>query len=102
MGRFYIPHLGYIEAIIRIPLVKDYEECVPMLVFKSFSPFSLQVLVQLGTMVFDLAMAKIMVEELTCASSMWHQTSMSTVVTASAAGAIKQEYQKTPTPCWLL
>ena len=64
MGGFSIPYLGYIEAIIRIPPIKDYEEYVPMLVLKSFSPFSSWVPVQLGTMVLDWAMAKITVEEL--------------------------------------
>ena len=42
MGGFSIPYLGYIEATVRIPPIKDYEECVPMLVLKSFSPFSLR------------------------------------------------------------
>ena len=70
MGGFSIPYLGYIEANVRIPPIKDYEECVPMLVLKSFPPFSSWVHVQIGTTVFDGAMAKIMVEELAHASSM--------------------------------
>ena len=70
IGGFSIPYLGYIEATVRIPPIKDYEGCVPMLVLKSFSPFSFRVPVKLGTMMLDWAMAKIMDEELTCASSM--------------------------------
>ena len=94
MGGLSIPYLGYIEAIIRIAPIEHYEECVPMLVLKSFSPFSLWVTVQLGTMVLDQAMAKI-VEELPHATSTWHQTYMSSVVTASAASTIEQGCQKT-------
>ena len=90
MGGFSIPYLGYIEAIVRIPPIKDYKQCVPMLVLKSFSPLTSQVPVQLGTSVLDQAMAKIMVEEFTCASSTWWQTYMSTMVTASAAGITEQ------------
>ena len=71
MGGFSIPYLGYIEATIMIPLIKDYEECVPMTVLKSFSPFSSRVPVQLGTMVLDQAMVKIMADECTHASSTW-------------------------------
>ena len=83
-GGFSIPYLGYIEAIIRIPMIKDYEEYVPMLVLKSFSPFSFQVPVQLGTMVLDRANAKITLEELTSGSSIWCQIYISTMVTADA------------------
>ena len=67
-----------------------------MLVLKSFSPFSSWVPVQLGTTVLDRAMANIMVEELACASSMWHQTYMSTMVTAGVPSTIKQGGQETP------
>ena len=70
-GEFSIPYLGYIEATVRIPPIKEYEECVPMLVLKSISPFSLRVPVQLVTTVLDQAMTKIMVEELAHANSMW-------------------------------
>ena len=87
MGGFSIPYLGYIGATVRIPSVKDYEECVPMLVLKSFSPFSLRVPVQLGTMMLDRAMAKIMVEELAHAKSIWWQIYMSTVITAGTNSA---------------
>ena len=66
-----------------------------MLILKSFSPFSYQVPFQLGTTVLDWAMAKIMVEELAHASSTWHHTYISTVVTTGAAGAIKQGCQDT-------
>ena len=51
---------------------------------------NLRVPVQLGTMMLDWAMAKIMVEELAHASSMWWQTYMSTMVTAGMAGAAEQ------------
>ena len=97
-------YLGYIAAIIRIPPIKDYEKYVPMLVLKSFSPFSSWVPVQLGTMVLDRAMAKIMVEELACASSMWCQTYMSTMVTANVASTVEQGGQETPfiNTHWLL
>ena len=71
MGGFSIPYLGYIEAIVRIPPIKEYEKYVAMLDVKSFCPFSSRVPVQLGTMVLDWAMAKITEEELTHASSMW-------------------------------
>ena len=71
MGGFSIPYLGSIEATIRIPQIKDYEQCVPMLVLKSFSFLSWRVPVQLGTTVLDLAMAKIMIEKPVHASSMW-------------------------------
>ena len=71
MGGFPIPYLGYIEATFRIPPITDYDECVPMLVLKSSSPFSVRVLVQLGTTLLDRAVAKITVGELTHASSMW-------------------------------
>ena len=67
-----------------------------MLVLKSFSPFTSWVPVQLGTTVLNQAMAKIMVEELTHVSSMWHQTYMSIMVTACAARTIEQGCQKTP------
>ena len=69
-GGFSIPYLGYIEAIVRIPLIKDYKEYVPMLVLKSFCPFSSWVPVKLGTTVW---IAKIMVKELAQASSTWHK-----------------------------
>ena len=88
MGGFSIHYWGHIEAIIRIPLIKDYEQYVPMLVLKSLSPFSSWVPVKLDN--------KIMVEELAHASSMWHQTYMSTMVTDGATGTIKQGGQETP------
>ena len=65
---FSIPYLGYRKATVRIPPIKDYDECVPMLVLKSSSPYSLRVLVQPGTAVLDRAMARITVEELAHAS----------------------------------
>ena len=89
-GGFSIPSLWYIEATVRIPPIKDYEEYVPMLVLKSFSSFSSRVPVLLGTNVLDWNMAKIMVEELACASNTWWQTYMSTVATAGAAGTAEQ------------
>ena len=36
MGGFSIPYLGYIEATVRIPPIKNYNECVPMLVLLTF------------------------------------------------------------------
>ena len=95
-GGFSIPYPRYIGAIVRIPLIKDYEEYVPMLVLKSFAPFSSQVPVQLGTMVLDRGMVNITVEELADASSAIHQTYMSTMVTAGAASAVELGGQETP------
>ena len=69
-GAFSIPYLGYMEATVRIPPIKNYGECVQMFILKSFSPFSSWVLVQLGTTVLDRAMAKITIEALTHASNM--------------------------------
>ena len=60
MRGFSISYLGYIKATVRIPQIKDYEECVTMLVLKSFSPFSLRAPVQLGTTVLDWAMANLL------------------------------------------
>ena len=95
MGQFSIPYLGYIEATFRIPQLKT-EDYAPMLVLKSFSHFSLRVPFQLGTTVLDQAMVEIMVEELTHANSMWQQTYMSTMVTASLASAAEQGGHDTP------
>ena len=86
MGGFSIPYLGYTEATVKIPLIKNYDECIPMLVLKSSSPFSFWVPVQLGTTVLDRAMAKIIIEELAHASDMCQQTYMSTVIIAAVAG----------------
>ena len=96
MGGFSIPYLGYIEATVKIPPIKDYGECVPTLILKSFTPFSSRVPIQLGTTVLDWAMAKIMVEEFTCASSMWQQIYMSTTFTACLAGTAEQGCHNTP------
>ena len=96
IGGFSIPYLGYIEATVLNPQIKDYDECVPMLVLKSSLPFSLRVLTQLFTTVLDRAMAKIMVEELTYASSMWWQAFMNTVVMAGASGPIESRGQGAP------
>ena len=68
-GGIFIPYLGYIEATVRISLIKDYDECVPMLILKSSSPYSLRVSVQLGTTVLDRAMGRITAEELAHASN---------------------------------
>ena len=67
-----------------------------MLVLKSSSPFSLRVPVQLGTTVLDRAMARITVEELVCASSMWQQTHMGTVVMAEVARTVRMKNDDTP------
>ena len=36
---FAIPYLGYMEATVRIPSIKGYNECIPLLILKS-SPYS--------------------------------------------------------------
>ena len=56
-AEFTIPYLGYIEATVKIPPIKGYDECIPMLVLKS-SHYSSRVPIQLGTTVLDRAMAK--------------------------------------------
>ena len=56
------------KATVRIPLIKDYDECVPMLILKS-SPYYSRVPIQLGTTVLDRAMTRITVEELAHASN---------------------------------
>ena len=84
-GGFSVLYLEYIVATVKIHPIKDYEECVPMLILMSSSPYSLRVPIQLGTTVLDRDMARITVEELACASNTWQQTYMSTVVTAKVA-----------------
>ena len=96
-GGFSIWYLGYIEATVRIPPIKDYDECVPMLIFKSSSPYSLRVPIQLGSTVLDRAMARINVEKLACASDTWQQTNMSTMVTARATGTVEMKDDGIPT-----
>ena len=59
---------GIGEVIVRIPPIKSYDECIPMLILKS-SHYSLRVPVQCGTTVLDRAMARITVEELAHASN---------------------------------
>ena len=86
---FTILYLGYIEAIVRIPPIKGYDECISMLILKSSSQYSLRVPIQLGTTVLDRAMARITVEELAHASNTWQQTYMSTMVTAKVAGMVE-------------
>ena len=96
MGRFSIPYLGYIEATVMIPPIKNYDEFIPILVLKSSLPFSSQVPVQLGPTVLDRAMAKIYVAELACASDTWQQTYMSTVVMARVASTVEQNMMTPP------
>ena len=94
-GGLSIPYLGYIEATIRIPPIKD---CWGMCSHdgpKFSSPFCSKVPVKLGTVVLDQTIAKITVEP-THASNTWWQTYMSTMVVAGAAGAAEQGYHKTP------
>ena len=55
------------EASVKIPAIKDYDECVLMLILKS-SSYSLTVPIQLDTTVLDRAMASITVEKLAHAS----------------------------------
>ena len=61
---FFIQYLEYIKATVKFPPIKDYDECVPMLILKSSFFYSLRVSIQLGTTVLDRAMARITVEEL--------------------------------------
>ena len=68
---FNIPYLGYIEATVKIPPIKGYDECFPMLILKSSFPYSLRVPVQLGTTLLDWAMARITVQELALARYTW-------------------------------
>ena len=96
-GGFSILYLGYIEATVRIPPIKDYDQCVPMLILMSSSPYSLRVLVQLGTTVLDRAMARITVEELAHASNTWWQIYMSTMATAKVAGTVEIRDEGIPT-----
>ena len=63
-GGVSILYLGYIEATVTIPPIKDYDKCVQMLVFKSSSPYSLRVPIQLGTTMLYRAMARITMDEL--------------------------------------
>ena len=63
IGGFTILFLGYIEATVRVPLIKGYNDYIPMLILKS-SPYSLRILIQLGTNVLDRPIARIMVEDL--------------------------------------
>ena len=79
-GRLTIPYVGYIDAAVRIPPIKRYDECVPMLILKS-SPYRSRVPVQLGTTVLDRAMARI---------TGW-QTYKSTMVTAKVAGMVEMK-----------
>ena len=96
-GGFSILYLGYIEATVRISLIKDYDVCVPMLILKSSSPYSSKFHVQIGTTVLDRAMARITVEELACASDTWQQTYMSTMVTVQVAGTVEMQDDGIPT-----
>ena len=96
-GQFTIPYLEYIEATVRIPSTKHYDECVPVLTLKSSSTYSLRVPIQLGTTVLDRAMVRITMEELAYASNTWQQTYMSTMVTAKVAGTVEMKNDDTPT-----
>ena len=70
-GWFHILYLGYIEATARISPIKDYDECIPIFIFMSSSPFSLRVPIQLGTTVLGRAMVRITVEELAYTDKTW-------------------------------
>ena len=96
-GGFTIPYLGYIEAIVRIPPIKGYDECTPMLILKPSSPYSSRVPIQLGTTLLDRTMARITVGEFSHASNTWQQTYMSTVVTAKVAGTVEMKNDDIPT-----
>ena len=69
-GGFTILFLGYIENTVKIPQIKGYDKCVPMLILKSY-PYSSRVPVQIGTTMLDRAMARINVDELAYASGTW-------------------------------
>ena len=94
--RFSIPYLGYIEATTKIPSIKNYDECVPMLILKSSSLHSLGAPVLLVTMVLDRAMVRITVEELIYAGDTWQQTYMSTMANASVASMIERTNDAIP------
>ena len=82
-GGFSIPYMDYIEATVRIPPIKNYDEYVPIFVLKPSTYFSSRVPIQFGTTVLDRAMAKIDIEGFTHASVIGQQTYMSTVVMAT-------------------
>ena len=50
--------MGYVEAVVKIPWISQYCECVTMLVLPTI-PYSAMVLVQIDTSVIERAMQKI-------------------------------------------
>ena len=50
--QFTIRFLGYVETTFKIPQIKDYDQCVSMLVLKS-SPYSSWVPVQISTTILN-------------------------------------------------
>ena len=62
-----------------------------MFILKSSSPYSLRIPIHPSTIVSDRAMARITVEELAHANNTWHQTYMSTMVTARVAGTVEMK-----------
>ena len=79
-----------------MPPIQNYDECIPMLILTSSSPFSSWVPVQSGTTVLDRAKAKITIEEPVHAKDMWQQTYMSTMVMAEVAGTVEAKTDDTP------
>ena len=69
-GGFSKPYLGYVEACIRIPQIKEYDRCVLLPVLK-VAPYSNWVPIQIGTTIIERAMQKITSEELNKADSTW-------------------------------
>ena len=92
-----ILYLGYVEATVSILLIKDYDDCVPMLILKSSSPYSSKIPIQLDTIVLNRARARIIVEELPHASNTCQQTYMSTMVTAKVASTVEIKDDWVPT-----
>ena len=66
-----------------------------MLTLNSSSCFSSHIPVQLGTNVLDMAMAKISIKELACASDTWQHPYMRTVVTGRVAGTVEVKTNET-------
>ena len=86
---FNIAYLGYVEAVVKIPQIHGYDECVPLLVLPT-TPYSTKVRVQFGTTLINRAMQKINPEESAKTDTTWQQSHMSTVITAKAASAANE------------
>ena len=84
--------MGYIEATVRIPPIRNY------VLNASSIPIIWRVPVQFEvSTVLHRAMAKITIERAcTHASDMWQQTYMSTVVTDGVAGTVEMKNDDIP------